>query len=79
MNEVMTVKGIKYIVNKICQTPLGADKNITITVITTTGRRAFICGSARSPPEISLVIFRNFFIEIFEEKVPWTYFVNIIF
>lgn len=75
----MTVKVRKYVVNKICRTPFGADKNITIMVITTTGKRAFICGSARSPPEISLVIFRNFFIEIFEAKVPWTYFVNIIF
>lgn len=75
----MTVKVRKNVVNKICQMPFGADKNIMITVITTTGKRAFICGSARSPPEISLDLFRNFFIEIFEEKVPWTYFVNIIF
>jgi hypothetical protein len=67
MNEVMTVKDIKYIVNKICQTPLGADKNITITVITTTGRRAFIYCSARAPPRKSISIFLDFQKEIYRQ------------
>ena len=67
MNEVMTVKGIKYIVNKICQTPLGADKNITITVITTTGRRAFIYSSARAPPLKNICIFLDFQNEIYRQ------------
>ena len=47
---------IKMNVNEICREQLFAEKNITRTFITTTGRRAFIFSSARSPPEKTVSI-----------------------
>ena len=43
-------------VNGICRKPCSEEKIITITFITTTGRRAFIFSSARAPPVKSVSI-----------------------
>ena len=65
------MKVIKANVNELCRNPCEAEKNITTTFITTTGRRAFIFSSARAPPEktVSILYFFRTTFRNFSEKI----------